>query len=355
MPAQKERVQRTTATAKEARSRGPSRGRPARHRRARRNRRRRVIVFGVVAVLLVLALVGGVTAALLGSGGPATGTKNQHLSSQTLLSLPAASAVASGLGGGYVSDDQRDVVERFDPATGRLEAESTRLSGQPVALVLAGADLWIAEAVTNSVVEVTAQSLKIVRSVLLPAAPSDLTVLGNTVWVSSVIGKNLTPIDDQTGLAAKPVGVIAGAVRVASGFGALWVTGTTDYLTRLLPSGPGKMAQSPLKVGQGPIGVATGAGAVWVANAKDGTVSRIDPSTLTVNTLHGVAADPLGVAVAGARVFVSSGTGDMVQVVSPAPSHSLEIGTSPRNLLAVGTEVWVAGSDPGRVLSVSTG
>jgi YVTN family beta-propeller protein len=115
------------------------------------------------------------------------------------------------------------------------------------------------------------------------------------------------------------------------------------------------MAQSPLKVGQGPIGVATGAGAVWVANAKDGTVSRIDPSTLAVNTLHGVAADPLGVAVAGARVFVSSGTGDVVQVVSPAPAHSLEIGTSPRNLLAVGTEVWVAGSDPGRVLSVSTG
>jgi serine/threonine-protein kinase len=352
MPAQKERNQRTAATAKKARSVGPSRSRSARHRRARP---RRVVVFGAIAVLLVLALVGAVTAALLGSGGPATGTKNQPLSSQTLLSLPAASAVASGPDGGYVSDDQRDVVERFDPATGRVEAESSRLSGRPVALVLAGADLWIAEAVTDSVVEVTDRSLKIVRSLVLPAAPTGLTVLGHTVWVSSVIGKNLTPIDDRTGLAGEPVGVIAGAVRVASGFGALWVTGTTDYVTRLLPSGAGNMAQSPLEIGLGPIGVATGAGSVWVANANDGTVSRIDPSTLAVTTLHGVGADPLDVAVAGARVFVSSGTGDTVQVVSPAPSHPLAILTSPRDLLAVGTGVWTAGSNPGKVLAVSEG
>jgi serine/threonine-protein kinase len=167
-------------------------------------------------------------------------------------------------------------------------------------------------------------------------------------------GKNLTPIDDRTGAAGKPVGVIAGAVRVASGFGALWVTGTTDYLTRIQPPPGGKAAvQSAFTVGQGPIGVAAGAGAVWVANAEGGTVSRVDPSTLAVTTLRGVGADPLGVAVAGSRVFVNSGSQQTVRVVSPSRSQPLAIRTDPGNLVAVGAAVWVAGSNPGRVLSVS--
>jgi hypothetical protein len=122
---------------------------------------RRFVVSGAVGVL-VLALV-GVTAALLGSGGAGAGAgAAQGLSSRTLLRLPAASAVASGDGAGFVTDDQRDVVERFDPATRSVEA-ATHLSGRPVAMVLHGADLFIAEMVTNTVLEVTASSLKVVR------------------------------------------------------------------------------------------------------------------------------------------------------------------------------------------------
>jgi DNA-binding beta-propeller fold protein YncE len=152
------------------------------------------------------------------------------------------------------------------------------------------------------------------------------------------------------------VGVLGGAVRVASGFGALWVTGTTHLLTRIVPTGNGNApAQSPIEVGQGPIGVATGAGAVWVANAADGTVSKVDPASLGVVTMTGVGADPFSVVVAGDRVFVSSGTQQTVRVVSPSPSHVLTLGTDPHNLVAVGAEVWVAASNPGEVVDVTAG
>jgi len=42
--------------------------------------------------------------------------------------------------------------------------------------------------------------------------------------------------------------------------------------------------------------------------------------------------------------------------VYPSPSSKvLGIGTTPRSLLAVGGSVWVAGANPGRVLSVTAG
>jgi hypothetical protein len=60
--------------------------------------------------------------------------------------------------------------------------------------------------------------------------------------------------------------------------------------------------------------------------------------------------------VAGGRVYVGSGTGQTLRTVSPAPSSKvLALGTETRALLAVGDAVWVAGADPGRVLTASAG
>lgn len=145
-------------------------------------------------------------------------------------------------------------------------------------------------------------------------------------------------------------------MRVAAGFGALWVTGTDDLLTRVVPSpvGVGAPSERTVTVGQDPIGVATGAGAVWVANARGGSVSEVDPTTLQVTAHSGVGDDPLSVAVADGRVYVGFGAAQTVRVVSPAPSSKvLSLDTDPRALLAVGAGVWVAGANPGRVISVS--
>jgi YVTN family beta-propeller protein len=181
------------------------------------------------------------------------------------------------------------------------------------------------------------------------------------VWVSSLQANEVTPINVQTGAAGTPDVVSAGAVRVAAGYGSLWVTGTTNVLTRVTPgptSGDGVtgVRQQTVTVGQGPIGVATGQGAVWVANAADGTVSAVAPSALSVTaTLH-VGGDPLTVAVSGRDVYVGDGTAQTVRTVSPAPlSKALVVGTAPRVLVPVPGGVWVGGSNPGRVAAVSRG
>ena len=109
-----------------------------------------------------------------------------------------------------------------------------------------------------------------------------------------------------------------------------------------------------MTVGQDPIGVATGAGAVWVANSADGSVSKVSPASVTVTQTTRVGGDPLALGVSGGEVYVGDGTAQTVRTVSPAPgSKTLSIGTDPRALLPVSAGVWVAASNPGRVLAVA--
>ena len=279
------------------------------------------------------------------------------LRSTTLLKLPAASTVAQGDGAAFVTDDLRNLLLRFDPSNGKAEGK-LQLAGRPAAMVLDGGDLWIAQMVDNEVVEVDARTLHVVRSVAVGQGPSGLAVLGHSVWVSSVVAGEVTPIDTSSGTAGTPIAVAGGSVRIAAGFGALWVTGTKDTLTKVVPSagGVGAPAQTAVTVGQGPIGVAAGAGSIWVADAEGNTVSQVDPTSLRVTTLKGVGDDPLSVGESGGQVYVGSGTAQTVKVVYPSPgSTTLDLDSTPRQLLTVGSGIWVAGANPGRVVSVSAG
>ena len=309
----------------------------------------------MAAIGLTVVLAGAAAAPLLFTSSGGTGAGGApSLTARTLLRLPAASALAQGGGAAYVTDDLRDLLVRFDPGSGRVEG-SVHLAGRPTAMVLAGGDLWVADMVDNQVVEVDTHSLRVVRSVSVPAGPSSLAVAGGFVWVASVVAGQLTPIDPVTATARPAESIPGGAVRVAAGYGALWVTGTTDTLTRVDLGNPLQLSRSAVTVGSGPIGVATGAGSVWVADAQGGSVSQVDPSSRAVVHTYRVGGDPFSIAVAAGRVYVGDGTAQSVRTVSPAPgARVLGIGTTPRQLLPVGGAVWVAGADPGRVLSVAT-
>ncbi len=329
----------------------------ARHRSggARRwDRRRRRLAWALVAVLIVVVAGIAVPLLLSSSGTPSNHSQPTALSSRTILKLPAVSALAEQGSAAWVTDDLRNVLVRFDPATGRQD-RSVHLPGRPVAMVLAQGHLWVADAVDDQVVEVDPATLLIQRSVPVPAEPTGMAVLGNDVWVTSLEAHELTPVDLKTGTAGAPVDVLAGAVRVAAGYGSLWVTGTTDLLTRVTPpAGSAGPQQKTVTVGQGPIGVTTGQGAVWVANAAGGTVSEVSASGLFVTQTFHVGGDPLSVAVSGQDVYVGDGAADTVRTVSPTPgSKALRIGTVPRVLAPVASGVWVGGSNPGRVLAVT--
>ena len=60
-----------------------------------------------------------------------------------------------------------------------------------------------------------------------------------------------------------------------------------------------------IPVGLSPAGIAFGAGSVRVANSGDGTVTRIDPNTNTVQATIAVGGSPQAIMVADGRVWVT--------------------------------------------------
>jgi DNA-binding beta-propeller fold protein YncE len=318
----------------------------------RRAKRRALGAAGVVLALAGAGLIVGYAVAP-SKGQPA---RPVPLVVSTLLKVPAASSFVQGGGGAWVTDDFRKRLIRFDPATGHT-AGSVALTGRPVAIVLDGQDLWVANMVTNTLEEIRARDLHLLRTVSVPSAPSGLVALGGRIWVASIVASVISPVDPRTGVVGHAVALPEGAVRIAAGFGALWVTGTADKLTEIrLGHGATPFQMKAFTVGNGPIGVATGLGSVWVANAVAGTVVRIDPATRTiVHTFH-VGGDPLTVAVAGGRVWVGDGRTHKLRTVFPAPGLGpVTLDSSPRALLTVGDHVWVATGNPGRVLSARVG
>lgn len=296
----------------------------------------------------LLVATGGTNA---GTNGTAAGAPRLQL--HTLATSRAVSAVARAGGRAYLVNDVTDQLFAFDERDGRTGAQM-HLPGRPVALLAAAGHLWVADMVSNTVDE-TLGSVHDIRTVSVPSGPAGLAVLDGRIWVASVIAGDVTPIDPATGHVGTPIPVAGGAVRIAAGFGALWVTGTTDQLTELQPRPSGPPTQRVVTVGQGPIGVATGAGAVWVADAEAGTVARVDPLTLSVRPVA-AGADPVAVAVAGGRVWVANGGGQQLRIVFPAPaSRPVALGATPRALLAVGDGVWVATANPGRVVAAQRG
>ncbi len=274
----------------------------------------------------------------------------------TLLKVPAVSSVAHGASGAWVTDDIRDLLIRFDPATGRT-AGSVHLVGRPVAMILAGRNLWVANMLKDNVQEIRASDLHVLRTVSVPAGPTDLVAFDGQIWVASIVASVVAPVNMRTGVVGSVVAVPDGAVRIAQGFGALWVTGTADKLTEIRPtSGAAPSRMEAFTVGNGPIGVATGQGSVWVANAVGGTVVRIDPATRTILHTSHVGGDPLTVAVAGGRVWVGDGRARKLRTVFPFPGLGpVTLDSSPRALLAVGDHVWAATANPGRVFSAGAG
>jgi YVTN family beta-propeller protein len=165
---------------------------------------------------------------------------------------------------------------RFDPRTGRPVlvgfeaapvdyASAIRRDFSDVAFGLGS--LWLANRVTNTVIEIDPATHSYVRDITVGRAPS----------------------------------------AVAAGFGSVWVTSfEDDTVSRIEVTGPGEpVTEEPIGVGDGPVDVTVGEGGVWVANSLDGTVSRVDPSTNEVVATIDVGNEPRRVAIGEGIVWVT--------------------------------------------------
>ncbi|MHB8681886.1 MAG: Vgb family protein [Acidimicrobiales bacterium] len=327
-----------------------------------------VAVAAVVAILVGVALATGFLTPPSSSGNSTT-----PAASVRVLARGDAADVAVIDGAAWVANDTAGTLQRVDLSSGRAFGHPVPVGQRPVAVAAGDGKLWVADAVGNDVVVVDPRTGKRVGGPISVATePVSIAAGEGGIWVASLGADTVSLIDPRSRTVSATAALPDGAVRIAVGDGAAWVTGKTDSLTKISPKPFGvTLVAHDVRVGQGPIGVAVDSGAVWVANAQSGTVSRVDPATLRVTATFRVeqgavngqagpssaGSDPVAVAVFGGLVWVGDAQSGAVVAIDPATGaqHGAAVrpGGGPRRLVADSGALYATTANPGALVQLS--
>jgi YVTN family beta-propeller protein len=134
---------------------------------------------------------------------------------------------------------------------------------------------------------------------------SAIAVGAGGVWVvGDPVDPALWRIDPATGRLVATIRLPFAPTDVAVGDGAVWVTSQLDdRLERIDPATNKVTATIP--VGRGAGAVAVGAGSVWVGDEVDGSIARVDPQAMRITATIKLGLTPVDIGVGGGVVWVA--------------------------------------------------
>ncbi len=315
----------------------------------------------VVAAAALLGVAGAILLAVVVLGGGDDGKQAGRAASgapppahaaprvgETIESVgfrPRGIAIANG--DLWVISALRARVTRIDAATLRRHGRQPRVGRGAVSVTAHGSAVWVAISRQGRVVELDAETGRVVRRLAVPVAPILVAAGAGGLWVAGH-----GPGDDPDVLFHYDAGgVLLGrtaldqdATALTLGGGRAWVA--FDGVPRLFSFDGRLRVRSRSWLTAPGKELAYGAGRVWVSVPADDSVARYDPGDKRpVTTL--AARRPQGLAVAGGRVFVASNTSHSVVTLDPETGRPVgEPLTMPPNPWAVAAgegHVWVSG------------
>ena len=163
--------------------------------------------------------------------------------------------------------------------------------------------------------------LRVVSAVELDGSPSSMVAAAGSLWVTLGMA-GIARIDPATNTVVariEPGGAVSG---LAAGFGAVWaIDAFHDRLLRIDPDT--NRVTRETRVGGLPSGIAIGHGSVWVGNQLESTVTRIDPDngrTLTTFAFQDGAIWPGAITTTADAVWVITRDGNAVSRINPSTS-----------------------------------
>lgn len=168
---------------------------------------------------------------------------------------------------------QRGTLTRIDPASGLPDA-TVRVGLQPVALALAGALLWSADARSSTLTAIDPTTAQPVATLQLSCLPAALLTAFGSLWATCPADHAVVRIDPDTRriLARIPLGGPAYALTASTGH-LLAPMPDRGTLARIDPRTD--TVDGHLLVGGDPIVAATDHDTVWVALNSDGVLTGI--------------------------------------------------------------------------------
>jgi YVTN family beta-propeller protein len=194
----------------------------------------------------------------------------------------------------WVTNDVDNTVSRIDLTTDKVTRTVT-LGGKgypdPAFTATSDGTLWVAARSTGTISRIDTQTGKVTAALTVPANVDGLSVVGDTLWVTSFdpyrcssnhCFSRLTRIGT---LSANVTGQfrIGSPVGITFGFGSLWIVNHREMtLTRFNPATGKVVKKLSVRIRnagtfEGPEQVAAGLGSVWVSQPAQNIVTRIDP------------------------------------------------------------------------------
>ncbi|MDF1797966.1 MAG: hypothetical protein P1V81_02230 [Planctomycetota bacterium] len=234
-------------------------------------------------------------------------------------------------GSAWIMNPSTDAVELVTDA-----GVVTQVAGvAPIAAIcLAFDSLWVAGERGRKLLRIDPIAGDIVARIDTPIVGYESTIAaaGGKLWLVSDRQGTLTFVDPSTDSLVGETALQPRSFGVAAGFGSVWVTCMGPRLPlgeegERPPAGPGLLQRvdattgelvATIEVGPTPLFLACGEGAVWVINQGDGTVSRVDPETDTVEATIAVGIDGPGgdIAVGEGLVWVRASK-TLLSVIDP--------------------------------------
>lgn len=216
--------------------------------------------------------------------------------------------------------------------------------GDPVAMVVDGADLWVVDQATNSLTELATATGGLVRTVAnQPFAavafdsPTAITTAGGDLWVTSAGSNSIAEVVARSGAIAHVFSASADGLATPEGVASdgthIWITDSATNSVTELTARTGALVQvitnSSLDGGYGfqsPSVIVAGSGVVYVASPPGGSpmVTQIATSTgianwMMCNTNYAFNfLNPDAMTIDASNLFVANGANNTVSVMNAA-------------------------------------
>jgi YVTN family beta-propeller protein len=163
------------------------------------------------------------------------------------------SAIATGAGSVWITDDTDNTVTRLDPANEGAVVGTTSVGQGPRAVAVGAGAVWVANTQDDTVSRIDPRTATVTHTIPVGRRPTGVAVGDGAVWVANSLSGTVDRIDPQTKRVEETVEVGQAPQRVAVAHGLVWVS--VQHRARAAPpprDAPGGVARLLIASDGGP-------------------------------------------------------------------------------------------------------